>query len=64
MLLFFTLTTVFGLTKFHNQQWRPFSFDWWFWLAFTGFNIGCVSRCVLVQACSGPMLMIAVALNS
>ncbi|KAI0035055.1 glycosyltransferase family 39 protein [Vararia minispora EC-137] len=48
MLLFFTFTTVFGLTKFHNQQWRSFSFDWWFWLAFTGFNIGCVSSVKLV----------------
>ncbi|EJT98298.1 glycosyltransferase family 39 protein [Dacryopinax primogenitus] len=42
MLLFFTFTTVFGLTKFHNQQWRSFSFEWWFWLAFTGVSIGCV----------------------
>ena len=23
---------------------RSFSFDWWFWLTFTGFSIGCVSR--------------------
>jgi dolichyl-phosphate-mannose-protein mannosyltransferase len=60
MLLFFTFTTVFGLTKFHNQQYqcvlvlnaphaptdlpRSFSFDWWFWLTFTGFSIGCVTR--------------------
>jgi dolichyl-phosphate-mannose-protein mannosyltransferase len=62
MLLFFTFTTVFGLSKFHNHQyqcvivpdgpWRPtdltrsFSFDWWFWLTFTGVSIGCVSRYV------------------
>ena len=63
MLLFFTFTTVFCLTKFHNQQYRyvpmsesilkgmlmrrmcrSFSFDWWFWLAMTGYNIGCVCR--------------------
>ena len=25
---------------------RSFSFDWWFWLGFTGFSIGCVSRYV------------------
>ncbi|KZV66535.1 glycosyltransferase family 39 protein [Peniophora sp. CONT] len=48
MLLFFTLTTVFGLTKFHNQQYHPFGFDWWFWLGFTGFSIGCVSSVKLV----------------
>jgi dolichyl-phosphate-mannose-protein mannosyltransferase len=60
MLLFFTFTTVFGLSKFHNHQYqcvvvpertlrptdhsRSFSIDWWFWLTFTGFSIGCVSR--------------------
>lgn len=25
----------------------PFSFDWWMWLSFTGFSIGCVTRLVL-----------------
>ncbi|KAI9459456.1 glycosyltransferase family 39 protein [Lactarius psammicola] len=48
MLLFFTFTTVFGLSKFHNQQYQSFSFDWWFWLAFTGTSIGCVSSVKLV----------------
>ncbi|OBZ65723.1 Dolichyl-phosphate-mannose--protein mannosyltransferase 2 [Grifola frondosa] len=43
MLLFFTFTTVFCLTKFHNQQYQPFSFDWWLWLAMTGYSIGCVT---------------------
>ncbi|KAI1788358.1 glycosyltransferase family 39 protein [Ganoderma leucocontextum] len=42
MLLFFTFTTVFCLTKFHNQQYRSFSFDWWLWLVMTGYSIGCV----------------------
>ena len=46
MLLFFTFTTVFCLAKFHNQQYRSFSFDWWLWLALTGYSIGCVCRCV------------------
>ena len=46
MLLFFTFTTVFCLTKFHNQQYRSFSFDWWLWLVLTGYSIGCVCRCV------------------
>lgn len=43
MLLFFTFTTVFCLTKFHNQQYQSFSIDWWFWLAMTGYSIGCVT---------------------
>ncbi|KAG1782405.1 glycosyltransferase family 39 protein [Suillus placidus] len=43
MLLFFTFATVFLLTKFHNQQYQSFSFDWWMWLAFTGISIGCVT---------------------
>ncbi|OSD08401.1 glycosyltransferase family 39 protein [Trametes coccinea BRFM310] len=42
MLLFFTFTTVFCMTKFHNQQYRPFTVDWWVWLALTGWSIGCV----------------------
>lgn len=43
MLLCFTFTTVHGLLMFHQQQNRPFSEKWWFWLAFTGFSIGCVA---------------------
>ncbi|GBE81826.1 Dolichyl-phosphate-mannose--protein mannosyltransferase 2 [Sparassis crispa] len=43
MLLCFTFTTVFCLSKFHNQQYRSFSFDWWLWLALTGVSIGCVT---------------------
>jgi dolichyl-phosphate-mannose-protein mannosyltransferase len=42
MLLFFTCTTVFAMTKFHNQQWRSFHPDWWLWLFLTGVSIGCV----------------------
>ncbi|BEI83871.1 hypothetical protein CcaverHIS002_0404750 [Cutaneotrichosporon cavernicola] len=42
MLLFFTFTTVLGLVKFHNQRHQPFADDWWIWLVFTGWSIGCV----------------------
>lgn len=42
MLLCFTFTTVHGLLMFHQQQKKPFSEKWWFWLAFTGLSIGCV----------------------
>ncbi|TIB67779.1 hypothetical protein E3Q24_04041 [Wallemia mellicola] len=44
MLLFFTFTTVFFLTKFHNERHEcsQFGFDWWMWLVFTGLSIGCV----------------------
>lgn len=42
MLLCFTFTTVHGLLMFHQQQNRPFSQKWWFWLTFTGLSIGCV----------------------
>ncbi|KAK7032963.1 glycosyltransferase family 39 protein [Favolaschia claudopus] len=40
MLLFFTLLTVFCMSKFHNQQYQSFTFDWWMWLSFTGISIG------------------------
>ncbi|CAG8443966.1 3298_t:CDS:2 [Cetraspora pellucida] len=43
MLLFFTFTTVFFLTKFHSQRNDPFSLDWWLWLILTGVSIGCVT---------------------
>ncbi|CAO1630114.1 unnamed protein product [Jaminaea pallidilutea] len=43
MLLCFTFTTVHGLLMFHQQQNRPFSEKWWFWLTFTGLSIGCVA---------------------
>ncbi|KAG6899453.1 hypothetical protein C0993_010235 [Termitomyces sp. T159_Od127] len=48
MLLFFTFLTVFCLTKFHNQQYQPFSFDWWSWLLFTGISIGLVTSVKMV----------------
>jgi dolichyl-phosphate-mannose-protein mannosyltransferase len=48
MLLCFTFTTVFCLTKFHNQQYQSFSLEWWTWLALTGFSIGCVTSVKLI----------------
>lgn len=42
MLLFFTFTTFLGLVKFHNQRHDAFGDDWWIWLVFTGWSIGCV----------------------
>lgn len=42
MLLFFTFTTTLGLVKFHNQRHDPFGDDWWIWLVFTGWSVGCV----------------------
>lgn len=43
MLLCFTFTTVHGLVKFLQYKSAPFTKAWWFWLAFTGASIGCVS---------------------
>ncbi|KAJ7614913.1 glycosyltransferase family 39 protein [Roridomyces roridus] len=48
MLLFFTVLTVFCMTKFHNQRTRSFSFPWWFWLTSTGISIGCVSSVKMI----------------
>ncbi|KAK8847542.1 hypothetical protein IAR55_005400 [Kwoniella newhampshirensis] len=42
MLLFFTFTTTLGLVKFHNQRHDAFGDDWWIWLVFTGWSVGCV----------------------
>lgn len=42
MLLFFTFTTTLGLVKFHNQRHDAFGDDWWIWLIFTGWSVGCV----------------------
>jgi len=42
MLLFFTFTTVFCWSKFHNQRHDPFGPEWGLWLFATGLSIGCV----------------------
>ena len=60
LLLFFTSTSAYCLTKFRNYQVseyfqnlsfvltlqyiRPFSRNWWLWLSATGASIGCVAR--------------------
>ncbi|KAI8372721.1 Dolichyl-phosphate-mannose-protein mannosyltransferase-domain-containing protein [Radiomyces spectabilis] len=43
MLLFFTCTSLYCLASFHNLRNRPFTDEWWLWLALTGFSLGCVS---------------------
>ncbi|KAF7324769.1 Glycosyltransferase family 39 protein [Mycena kentingensis (nom. inval.)] len=48
MLLFFTVFTVFCLTKFHNQQSRPFSIGWYTWLSMTGLGIGCATSVKMI----------------
>ncbi|CCJ30725.1 unnamed protein product, partial [Pneumocystis jirovecii] len=42
MLLFFSMTTVYSLFKFHSYRLRPFSYRWHKWLFITGVSIGCV----------------------
>ncbi|KAK9243977.1 Dolichyl-phosphate-mannose-protein mannosyltransferase-domain-containing protein [Lipomyces tetrasporus] len=43
MLMLFTFTSFLGLAKFHEWRRHPFTSGWWFWLTFTGVNIGCVT---------------------
>ncbi|KAK9449385.1 Dolichyl-phosphate-mannose-protein mannosyltransferase-domain-containing protein [Limtongia smithiae] len=43
MLMLFTFTSFMGLAKFHEYKKLPFSLGWWFWLVFTGANIGFVT---------------------
>jgi dolichyl-phosphate-mannose-protein mannosyltransferase len=42
MLLFFTCTSLYTLTVFHNLRGQAFSNEWWTWLALTGASLGCV----------------------
>ncbi|KAI9019746.1 Dolichyl-phosphate-mannose-protein mannosyltransferase-domain-containing protein [Hyaloraphidium curvatum] len=42
-LLFFTSLSVYALCRFRNYRVAPFSRGWWFFLALTGFAIGCVA---------------------
>ncbi|CEG83562.1 Putative Glycosyltransferase family 39 protein (Fragment) [Rhizopus microsporus] len=47
MLLFFTCTSLYTLSVFHNLRHinpitRPFSVKWWTWLGLTGASLGCV----------------------
>lgn len=48
MLACFTFTSIMGLAYFHSYQRQPFSKKWWFWLAFTGVNLGCVTSVKMV----------------
>ncbi|KAL0089723.1 glycosyltransferase family 39 protein [Phycomyces blakesleeanus] len=43
MLLFFTCTSLYCLSVFHNLREQPFSESWWLWLSLTGVSLGCVS---------------------
>ncbi|KAI3635152.1 hypothetical protein MIR68_006718 [Amoeboaphelidium protococcarum] len=43
MLLFFTVYSFYCLSVFYNCRRRPFTAEWWFWLAATGSGIGMVS---------------------
>ncbi|CAO0794622.1 unnamed protein product [Mucor circinelloides] len=42
MLLFFTCTSLYTLTTFHNLRFQPFTTKWWTWLCLTGASLGCV----------------------
>ncbi|VVT46614.1 uncharacterized protein SAPINGB_P001301 [Magnusiomyces paraingens] len=42
MLVCFTFLSMLGLMSFHRCQRKPFTKQWFFWLIFTGFNLGCV----------------------
>ncbi|KAG1050102.1 hypothetical protein G6F43_007601 [Rhizopus delemar] len=42
MLLFFTCTSLYTLSVFHNQRQNSFSSQWWTWLGLTGVSLGCV----------------------
>ncbi|KAK9364599.1 Dolichyl-phosphate-mannose-protein mannosyltransferase-domain-containing protein [Lipomyces kononenkoae] len=50
MLMFFTFLCFLGLAKFHERRHQSFSSGWWFWLTFTGVNIGCVTSVKWVGA--------------
>ncbi|KAI8973845.1 Dolichyl-phosphate-mannose-protein mannosyltransferase-domain-containing protein [Pilobolus umbonatus] len=42
MLLFFTCTSLYTLSVFHNLRHSSFSAEWWTWLGLTGISLGCV----------------------
>lgn len=48
MLIFFTTSTFLGLAKFHSYQRKPFTFGWFFWLAWTGASLGLTTSVKMV----------------
>lgn len=48
MLAFFTVSTMYCLSKFHTLQNQSFSVKWWAWLIITGLSIGCVTSVKMV----------------
>ncbi|KAF7732154.1 Protein O-mannosyltransferase 2 [Apophysomyces ossiformis] len=43
MLLFFTCSSLYCLSSFHNLRKDAFSEEWWLWLFLTGVSLGCVT---------------------
>ncbi|XP_022241341.1 protein O-mannosyl-transferase 2-like [Limulus polyphemus] len=41
ILKFFIIGSVLGMVRFSTKKNRPFSFSWWFWLAWTGVFLAC-----------------------
>ncbi|XP_061751063.1 protein O-mannosyl-transferase 2 isoform X2 [Nerophis ophidion] len=39
ILMFFIMAAVLSMVKFNQQQYRPFSSPWWFWMGLTGINL-------------------------
>lgn len=51
MLLFFTVSSFFCFSRFHNENIKPnneFSRKWWKWILLTGINLGCVCSVKMV----------------
>ncbi|XP_023216676.1 protein O-mannosyl-transferase 2-like [Centruroides sculpturatus] len=41
IMMFFIIGSVLGMAKFHNMKEKSFSFQWWFWLCWTGIFLAC-----------------------
>ncbi|KAJ3131136.1 hypothetical protein HK101_004796 [Irineochytrium annulatum] len=41
MLMVFGVWTIYNWIRFYKERFNPFSFDWWFWLTWTGVALGC-----------------------
>eukprot|EP00834_Sanchytrium_tribonematis_P006022 NODE_411_length_7931_cov_0.531920.p1 type:complete len:619 gc:universal NODE_411_length_7931_cov_0.531920:5191-7047(+) len=42
MLMLFMTFCIYSWISFYKERYRPFSFNWWKWLIFTGVGLGCV----------------------